>query len=183
MNADRSTRPFPWWYCLFIIVAVLPVCILSSEFVQAQTGQARSLRDISKVSVGVDVGGDDLPNGISESRLKTIIELKLRTAGLRVLSLEESVADPDNNPWVVLTLRTIPARVDGQLLGYSFSTDLTVLVFRYQAPGDAPMPVQLWQNAGLNISPTERTASRIESAVAELLDEFLNDWLAANPRR
>ena len=181
MNADRSTRPSPWWYCLFIIVAVLPVCILSSEFVQAQTGQ--DLRDISKVSVGVFVDGRELPSGISESRLKTIIELKLRTAGLRVLSAEESLADPDTNPWVVLTLRAIPAQVNGRVVGYSFSTDIAVHEYRYLAARDAVLPVELWQEAGLGSIPLKGAASMIENSVAQLLDLFLNDWLAANPRR
>ena len=188
MNADRSTRPSPWSYCLFIIVAVLPICILSSEFVQAQG--RKELRGISKVKVDVLLanvveGNEDLPSDISESRLRTIIELKLRTAGLRVLSEEESLADPDTNPWVVLAQGAMPAtlRVGERLTGYFVSTNLTVFEFRYQAARDAVLPVQLWVSGGLNTIPLKRGASDIERVVAGLLDEFLNDWLAANPRK
>ena len=184
MNADRSTRPSPWSYCLFIIVAVLPICILSSEFVQAQTRQG--LRDISKVTIDVVVAGDDLPSGISESRLKTITELKLRTAGLRVLSEEENVADPDINPGGVATatvVLSLAAILTEEIAWYSFSTNITVLEYHYLAVRDAFLPVELWRRAGLNTTASEAAASAIESVVGQLLDAFLNDWLAANPRR
>ena len=182
MNADRSTRPSPWSYCLFIIVAVLPICILSSEFVQAQGRPA--LRGISRVSVGVFVDGRELPSGISESRLKTIIELKLRTAGLLV-QRERPFAPVGivGLPLVLLTLRAIPAQVNGRVVGYSFSTDIAVHEYRYLAARDAVLPVELWQRAGLNTTPTEEAASDVERVVAIVLDEFLNDWLAANQGR
>ncbi len=188
MNADGSMRPSPWSYCLFIIVAVLPICILSSEFVQAQ-GRPE-LRGISKVKVDVLLanvveGNENLPSDISESRLRTIIELKLRTAGLRVLSAEESLADPDTNPWVVLAQGAMPAtlRVGERLAGYFVSTNLTVFEYRYLAARDAVLPVQLWEEANLRTTPLEEAAAQFEGAVAILLDDFLNDWLAANPRR
>ncbi len=179
MNADRSRRPSPWWYCLFIIVAVLLICILSSEFVQAQTGQG-GLRGISRVRVEVGVAGDDLPSGTSGSRLRTITELKLRTAGLGVLSEEEYLADPDAIHYVGLSLTAI---LTEEFAWYSVSTGLTVLEFRYQAARDAVLPVQLWVSGGLNTIPLKGAASVIEREVGQLLDGFLNDWLAANPRR
>ena len=164
--------------------AVLPICILSCEFVQAQDVQG--LRDISKVTVDVVVAAKELPTGISESRLKTITELKLRTAGLRVLSREEHLADRDINPSGVATatvVLSLAAILTEEFAWYSVSTELTVLEYHYLAVRDAVLPVELWRRAGLNTIPLEGAASAIESVVAQLLDGFLNDWLAANPRK
>ena len=83
-------------------VVFIPVVIIASSshasVGQAPPGQAQTppLRGITKVTTLVAVTfpeGKARPFGLTEDRLRTILELRLRTAGLQVLSADEDRAE------------------------------------------------------------------------------------------
>ena len=122
-KCQPNRRPGIAWVLGATFIGLSVFC----DHASAQSG-IPPLRGVSKVTVGVAInptaGMDGL--GVSEDRLRTLVELRLRTAGLRVLSLDESRADKDVIPIVQLNILWIPAETETARLGYSFSTRLTV---------------------------------------------------------
>src|SRR5262249_21679060 len=116
--------------------------------------------------------------------LHTIIELRLRSAGLKVLSEDEDARDPENNPKVELDVTILATGPEGGLRdGYTFFTSLVVREYRVSPRNSALVPMHLWQQGRLNLSGPARAGSEIERVVNELLDNMLNEWLKANPKR
>jgi hypothetical protein len=126
--------------------------------------------------------GRDAPPSITKARLQTLVELKLRTAGLRVLSVAEDAKDPDVNPTVVLDLALVSVKDsdDGGALGYAFSTRLSV--FERHGRNKAPVRLELWSSAQLKTTNPDSAASVMERVVNGLLDELVNAWLKDNPK-
>lgn len=121
---------------------------------------------------------------ISESRLQTIVELKLRTAGLRVRADSESVSTVSRRPGakVAATLLVMPIKTGGNVVGYSASA--TVIVTEPgRSHNGAQTRVILW---GPQLGHTQASAENIDAAardlIGNLLDELSNAWLRANPK-
>lgn len=164
-------------------VAVAILTIGTSNAV-AQT-RPDPLVGISKVTVLVELDASGSPpSGVSEARLRTILELKLRTAGLRVLTREEDRADLDINPYIYLEVRTLETRAQaGRVLGYAYRFDLAAKVFGNVPFNRARAPMELWSNSTMAVGGQDSASSQVERIVGELTDSFLNDWLKANPRK
>lgn len=124
-------------------------------------------------------------SGLTDDRLQTIIELRLRTAGLRILTVAEDRADPDINPFVHLTLICVPVSSSetGVQWGFAFSTQLSVQIYQRALINGSIAPTELWENTYLNVAGNKTLRAEVERVVGQLLDELINQWLAANPRR
>ena len=181
-----------WRVWLQTVGAVfIPVVIIASSshasVGQAPPGQAQTppLRGITKVTTLVAVAlpeGKARPFDLTEDRLRTILELRLRTAGLRVLSHDEDRADPHINPYVYLSVTVLEASSrSGARTGYVFSTDLSVRIFQRVTLNGSMAASELWKGGLLNITDTEGITPDLERVVGLLLDQLLNEWLAANP--
>ena len=124
------------------------------------------------------------PSGISESRLRTVLELRLRQSGLQVLTDDENSRDPDVNPYVFLLVASLETKNrSGLSIGYSYSVSLSVRTFVTIPSNGSRAPAALWENSTLAIASTDDAPADITRIVGDLTDEFLNGWLAANPRR
>lgn len=165
-----------------LLVAVVLLAINASG-AAAQT-PPDPLVGVRKVTVLVDYKAIGSPPGeISESRLQTILELKLRTAGLRVLTQQENLADPDINPYVYLRVATLKTQTQGgRTIGYTYRLDLAAKVAGNVPFNRARVPMELWSNSTMAVSDRDRASSHIESLVGQLTDLFLNAWRKANPR-
>jgi hypothetical protein len=157
-----------------------------SQAALGQVGQTPPpLRGVSKVITLVTVNfpeGKERPLVLTEDRLRTIVDLRLRTAGLRVLDSAEYNADPDIDPFVKLDLNVLNVSFQsGVQLGYAMSTHLSLLVIQRTSFNGAIAPAVLWQNSNLCTINLETVDADVEQAVRALMDQLLSDWLAANP--
>ena len=143
------------------------------------------LERISKVTTLIDYGATgEAPSGISEDRLRTVLELKLRSAGLRVLTDDEDGKDPDLNPYMYLEVSTLQTRsVSGKVIGSAYAARLSARIFGTVLFNKSLAPIELWSLSTMGVSGPESAASETERAVVGLCESFLNVWLAANPRR
>lgn len=124
------------------------------------------------------------PNGISEARIKTVLELKLRRNGLKVLSMDEDAKDPDYNPYVMLEVNTLKTRNKaGNPIGYAYSARLSVRIYSQVPINTSRAPIEMWSNDTIGVSGTEQAGSTVERVVSELSESLLNAWLEANPKR
>jgi hypothetical protein len=142
------------------------------------------LKGVTKVTAGVRLAGNSLPVAtLTEERLQTLLELRLRTAGLRVLTSLEDRVDPEINPMVQLFVLMIPARTQGGVeMGHAFTTRLEVNETRLSPRNAALVDMELWSSNYINITDRPTAAAEVERVVATVLDELVNEWLRANPR-
>ena len=125
-----------------------------------------------------------LPSGVSESRLRTLVELRLRSAGIRVLTDEEDSRDAQSNPYVMLSVMLLQTTSKaGMPLGYVFATHASVRISSRVAFNETVAPQELWSHRYLDVADTDRASEALERTVARLMDGLVNEWLAANPRR
>jgi len=163
-------------------IAFMVCCLAASRgWAQGQDREA-PLKGVGRATVNVSLAGKDLPTGVTADRLKTLTELKLRTAGLRVVTPAEVRDEPDAIPSVELTILGVPARSGLEDLGWAFSTRLAVREYRPSQRNNAILPVELWADSYLYISETANAGDQAERVLTLLLDKLTNDWLKANPK-
>jgi len=162
------------------IVGSIVLLVVLSVPGLAQTSHL-PLQNVRKVTVYVAISGKD--TDAMETILKNLVELRLRMAGLTVLSMEEAKKDPDIIPSVELSIILLELKnVGGYHTGYAFSTSLGVL---------DPMPsrngnwaaMELWTDRSLQAVGTDNLTENLRSGTNNLLDELMNSWLRANPKK
>lgn len=173
---------------MLCLVAMFSVA-LASPSARAQDDAAKaafaaeltrgSLRDINTVLVLVE----DFSNGakvlsLSKDSIQTDVELKLRLAGMHVATLEE---------WSEVPSKDVPGQT-----GLDVSVILTddakaafIEVSLYQnvvlsRNGQVVLGATTWRKGILRTIPT---AQVIRDIVKDIVDQFLNDWLAVNPKK
>ena len=161
----------------------LMVCALAVPAARAQTQDRDApLKSVGRATVNVSLAGKDLPAEVTADRLRTLTELKLRTAGLRVVTPAEVRDDPDAIPSLELTIIGVPARSGMEDLGWAFSMRLAVREYRPSQRNNVIVPVELWADSYLYISETAKAGEQAERVLTLLLDKLTNDWLKANPK-
>ena len=172
---------FNW---LLKLAGVLIVASICSNLSYGQSKSNR-LERVSKVTTLVNyIATGQPPNGITEDRLRTVLELKLRSAGLRVLSGDEDRIDPDQNPYIYLEVSTLQTtNKTGVVIGWSYAVRLSARIFGNVPINRSRAPIELWSDSTMGVSGQESAALETERAVVELSESLLNAWLAANPRR
>lgn len=117
--------------------------------------------------------------GLTESQIRTDVELKLRQAGVRMLSSKERFRTPG------APLFTVFAFVDKQPNGDAFLVNIraeltqSVLLERDRSISCNATTWQTWPKVGLLGS---RDLQSVRQVVKDHVDEFINDYLAANPK-
>src|SRR5574341_284526 len=164
-----------WGLGISLMVSSLAV---SRGWAQGQDRDA-PLKAVNRTTVNVSLAGKDLPAEVTAERLKTLTELKLRTAGLRVVTPAEVHDDPDAVPSLELTIIGVPARSGLEDLGWAFSMRLAVREYRPSQRNNAIVPVELWADSYLYISETAKAGEQAERGLTLLLDKLTNDWLKA----
>ncbi len=118
--------------------------------------------------------------GLAKATLQTDVEVKLRQAGIRVLSKTETLAAP-GNPFLYLQVGTLVGGAASEFYVYSIRLSLTQLVV-------------LDRNAAVITAPTWSAAQRIGTIgsarlstivrehVRDQVDQFINAWLSVNPK-
>lgn len=124
------------------------------------------------------------PYGISEERLRTVLELRLRSAGLRVLTDAEDAVDPDSNPYVMLDVSSLEtSNQSGRTTGFAYKAALSVRLFGYVSINGTRAPLELWFDGTMGVGPNNEAGPAIERIVNQLADSMINRWLKDNPKR
>ncbi len=146
--------------------------VLGATQVIAQDEMRESLKGLTGVEVLLDGFNDAARRvGITESKFRAVIELRLRQAGIPIFTSAEGLEQPRN-----------------PLLGF------TIVVLSGSAPWTYSWRLQLYQNwcegtfcaTGITWETAQvaRQNEPMEDLRASLnitLDQFINDWLATHP--
>jgi hypothetical protein len=143
-----------------------------------------SLRGLTFLAVTVTQTGDrsaPLRPLLTPDRIKTVIELELRRNGIRVA--EKPLVGTDlqlpNQAYadLLLDLSSIPAGASG--IAASLSLELRQWVtIRGQR-----VEAATWGRRNIVQGTASSIAEQVTAAVREFVEDFLNDYLKANPKR
>src|SRR5688500_7386004 len=165
-----------------VIVAVLMLLTPVRLFAQ---GRPAPLQGVDTVTVKVSIAApaDILPHGLTEVRLQTLVELKLRGGGLQVMPAAEDAKAPGIRPHVELEITMLETRAVQKLAGYAFFMRLVVGEGGTSLRNGASVLNELWSHSFLNVSDQKTVVADMERSTGELVDQFVNEWLRTrNPR-
>lgn len=137
----------------------------------AQKPPANFLRGLNGVSVRVQVlAGDERQNQQAKSQLQTDVELRLRTAGIPVM-----------NGMPSLNVNVFAYNRDNECSAAYIEVELTERASLQRDPSLSVLATT-WHHTGLyTLGPDGVNGLRGE--VKDLVDQFANDYLAANPKK
>jgi hypothetical protein len=141
----------------------------------ALTGQQEALVGLEGVQVVVEGPGPEAERlGLSKNQIKTDVEQRLRKAGVRVLTNKEPAP---RTPHLYVKISASINKMG--IFAYSINVDLMEIVTLFT--GEKAFAT-VWEkgeagSVGLNY------INQIQPRIDSLIDKFINDYLAANPKR
>jgi hypothetical protein len=153
----------------FLLVGLLLTCLVVPASVLAD--ERDTLRGIRAIKVVVENLKPDVErDGLNASTLQTDVELKLRQAGIRV---EETTA------YLYVRVTTLKREA---MYAYSMTANLSQHVVLVRDPAISANAVTWNALGGIGMVGSARL-SVIRDYVRDVVDEFVNAYLAANPKR
>lgn len=179
MGANMIRTAFHLCVSIAIVLGPLPIC--------AQTDFDRAtLAGLNGVYPLLLFTFDGTMVGLNKTSLQTLLELRLRAAGIPVLTKDQMMEAP-GYPELDLSIIIIPDKtVGGTLRGYAYAVSLQLLqsISLRRNPEIVHVEGSTWQTGMyVGTSATDDSASHIREMVTELVDRFANDYLTMNPRR
>jgi hypothetical protein len=165
-----------------MVANLLLTLALSLATVVPQTDQAmgvKSLIGISRLSVGIEeLGTEALADGLSGDLLKTDVELKLRLAGIEVPS-EFAV------PCLQVQIKYWINRMGQNHIPiiYNFHVAISLMQYANLFRTGEPMTVVTMQITNYGSGPIGEGSEHVRRSVRGLMDKFINEYLAVNPKK
>ena len=159
------------WLAAVCVLAVLTLGV-ASRSVSAQ--DRRTLKAMDSVFVEVET----LPNGasklgLSEGSVQTDVEQQLRLAGLRVITNQEGENLPGSPYLDVRLIATDPP--EAAAIEISLNQNATL-----ERNGEFAPEVPTWVKVHVIANPSGQA---VRDKIKDLATEFLNDWMAVNPKK
>jgi len=133
---------------------------------------------------GSQMKEDAQQKGLSETQLRTDVELKLRQAGIRVLTKEE-VTHTLGLPFLFVSVNTLQPQGSSHSGLYAFAVNVELI--QTICLGRSPSGLTLgrtWNAAGVfGTVGRETLGESVRNEVRDATDQFINAYLAANPKR
>jgi len=158
------------------LLSGLPSSALDSE------GSRATLKGLRGVSVTVEEFQEAAKRaGFDERTFQTDIELRLRMAGIKVLSQSESLESP-GMPSLYFNVATLHERPN-EIVAYSINIELNQMAMLARHPSlvrdpSLVFPVTTWSTGGIR----QGHIPYIRQHAKDLTDRFVNAWLSVNPK-
>lgn len=137
----------------------------------------RAITGISQVTVNIEHLAPGLEPFIDKTKLQTAIESRLRQSGLRVTP---SVNDATFCSIVFVNVYATPQSQNTPLSHY-IEVSLSRNIFL--SPTDSkPYSSKVWQSGAMGQTDSNKL-QLFQGKVLSFVDEFINDWQAANERK
>lgn len=163
---------------------VLLLALSSLGFAQ-DTRDTDGLRGLAGVAVAVILFPQEVErDGLLKAQLQTDVELRLRKAGIRVLAEDQWLlvpGQPTLSVIVVLYKVSDPEAINGYAKLVNVALRQNVMLSR--KPSTIVKGAITWQG-GVNVGVSNSIVLQkdIRDLVADRVDEFINAFLAANPK-
>jgi len=157
-----------------VLAAIL--CVLLMLIASRALGQqssvpldVKSLQGIGEVQVVIDLGDSGKVSELDKYTIRTDVELKLRAAGMHVLS-EQEATKALGNPYLYLNVN---------LVGTAVAIEIQLMqTARLVRNGEIAVGAT-WSQRSLS---TNATTPIVRGLIKDQVDAFLNAWLSVNPR-
>ena len=175
-NNSRYRRPPT--VALIAIVALLG--LVSSLFALNSEPNRASLRGLQGVKVLIE---DLIPeverSGLTKDQLQSLVETKLRKAGIKALTQEECLAAP-GEPYLYVNINLNTGKAGDDV--YAFSIDIGVIqnVLLRRDPRQKTYAVT-WSTGGVG-SIEKEFLNRLRDSVEDLVNIFINVYLSVNTK-
>jgi hypothetical protein len=158
-----------WLALLVLVLLLLP------NVSQAGKRQQEALRGLKSLIVLVEEINPEAERlGLSRTQLKTDVELRLRKAGIKVLTQEESINTP-GQPFLYVNITT---GIISGFCTFGIEVDLNemVIIARGVKVVGSIWDTSIIGRVGIN------NIKQIRNSLADEVDKFINDYLAANSK-
>ena len=140
--------------------------------------ERETLKDVAQFSVLVeDLPGAATESGLTKAQLQTDVELRLRKAGIKVVSRDESVL-----PYLYLKISALTV-TEADIVVFDVEVGFEQLVALPRIPGiDGLYTGQTWSTGTTGIiRQASLLPKTIRDEVADVTDEFAHAYLSVNP--
>lgn len=161
--------------------------LIISLFIHPLIGysQREPLKGIQGIYVSIEQLHPDAKElGITRESLKTEVELKLRLAGIRIDNSREELLKlaTTATPYLYVNLNIKNSTVGGVNI-YTYNISISLIDKVYIARNSMYILATTWSRGVLGISTKDNGLRHIREGLKKLLDRFLNDYLAVNPKK
>jgi hypothetical protein len=169
------------YWMLAAVVGVFALQLWAGIHIGKLQPRQRSLAGISVMGVVVqDLTKDAIEAGLIKEQIRTDVELKLRREGIRIVSEEEQLKVP-GSPCINVQInclrhKTLPILV--------FDINVTLIQGVFLMRNQEITAIGgTWFRDLLGCVGDSLFVSTVRQGVDDLVDIFLNDYLAANPKK
>jgi hypothetical protein len=159
-------------------LVIIAVAFLFCSTLMAQTGDRESLKGLTGVGVMVEnLGPDAEKDGLTMDQIQMDVELRLRMAGIKVLTQEQKLETP-GMPFLYVHLNAQKRQAT-----YAFSIDISL--FQWVNLGRDPqisVDASTW-SIGVLVSLGADNVSQTRNVIKDYVDKFINAWLSVNPKK
>ena len=118
-------------------------------------------------------------DGLDTTQIRTDVELKLRQAGITVLTRQERLSTAAA-PYLYVNVQAIKSRAN--VYAFSANVELLQRVTLVRNPAMS-IPATTWSATCIIGGVGSQKVGSVREHVRDLTDQFINAYLAANPKR
>lgn len=169
-----------YWF----LAGLLSMCLVVVCMANALTDMQLSTEGIDALHVMVFLGDSTINVGLSESQVRTDVELKLRRNGFKVLSKQGYNSGDSLTPVLKVAINSYPVRDQHTNTTAGLAASVGVSLSQYVSlvrNGNIVMAAT-WADGSVIVSNSQEYPQYARRVVSDLVDAFLNDYLAANPK-
>jgi hypothetical protein len=165
-----------------IILSFLLIVTFQQTNATHQQEQA-SLRALSGVFVLVEkIRAEMESDGLTHDQIQTDVELRIRKAGIRVLT-QKDMLNTEDQPYLYINVQSIKNN-STRIYAYSLEVSLeqnVQLVRKTTSSNGTPFSACTWKRSQVGIIPVSQVRD-VRDYIADYADQFINDFLAANQK-
>ena len=167
----------------WLLAGLLSICLVAVCIANALTDMQLSTVGIDTLHVSVALNDDSINAGLSESQVRTDVELKLRRNGFKVLP-EQDYSGDILAPVLKVIINSIPVRdqYTNTTAGLAASVGVSLSQYVNLVRNENIVMAATWADGSIIVSNTQGYPQYVRRVVSDLVDAFLNDYLAANPK-
>ena len=167
------------WLGVFL-VTVLTSTFQSPLFAINGKSNRATLRGLDGVGVLVEQLAPEVEKeGLIKNQLQIEVELKLKMAGIKVLTKEECLKTP-GEPYLYVNVNVNIAKTESDIYPYSIDVLLMQKVSLLRDPKQTTYAVT-WSTGGVG-SIEKSILSQLRTSVEEMVDLFIKTYLSENPK-
>ena len=161
---------------LLVIVGCQAFCIAGNELERA------SLFGITQVYVLIEgLDAEAKHGGLNKTRLQTDVEVELRKAGIRLITRNE-LSNTPRLPYLYVSITVVKGRGQSSLYTYSVSLELMQRVYLAGNASKTESIGATWSNVVTGFVAGQPLDDQVRKYLRDLVSEFINDYLAVNPK-